>query len=216
MKRNRRRENLSDNSEDEGRRSARNRRNRSRSKSPRDTKRSRSKNRRNRKKESDQGVFGPLLREMIMNDLKGHKDLHGLFAKIDSNKNGYLSRAEFKRAFAEMGLNAPRTELQKLIKHLDKNGDGEIDYKEFINAVGTLRKSGDAYGDALESSNLGVAGILASKLRELIDQSSHDAKSLKNCLMSSMKTKMVPYQQENSKRLSKNLGSQLIVLKSGN
>ena len=44
---------------------------------------------------------------------------------------------------------------------------------------GTLRKSGDAYGDALELSNLGVTGILASKLRELVDQSSHSAKSLK-------------------------------------
>ena len=44
---------------------------------------------------------------MIINELKGDKDLHGLFGKIDTNKNGYLSRAEFKRAFAEMGLNAP-------------------------------------------------------------------------------------------------------------
>ena len=159
------------------------RRSRRRDRSPRSKSRSRSKDRRKRKGKDDEGVFGPVLREMVMKELKDHKDLHGLFKKIDKNKNGYLSRAEFKRAFAEMGLNAPRHELQKLISHLDKNGDGEIDYKEFINAVKKLHKRGNAYDDALDTANLGVVGILASKLREIIDESAHDAKSLKRLFL---------------------------------
>ena len=59
------------------------RRSRRRDRSPRSKSRSRSKDRRKRKGKDDEGVFGPVLREMVMNELKDHKDLHGLFKKID-------------------------------------------------------------------------------------------------------------------------------------
>ena len=46
-----------------------------------------------------------------------------------------------------------------------------------------MHKSGNAYDDALDTANLGVVGILASKLREIIDESAHDAKSLKRLFL---------------------------------
>ena len=120
-------------------------------------------------------VFGKVLSKLIKDALHSSFDeieVKRIFRKFDKDKSGFISRSEFKRAFNEMGIDAPRSEIQKMIERLDKSGDGEVEYKEFINAV---KVSLSDLGEGGSS----VAGILGSKLRSVLKEASLTAESLK-------------------------------------
>merc|ERR1719238_1368186 len=54
---------------------------------------------------------------------------------IDADENGIITMDEFKKAWKELGLNAhDSAELLPMFRDVDMNGDGVIDYTEFIAA----------------------------------------------------------------------------------
>ena len=57
------------------------------------------------------------------------------FAACDADKNGYITRDEFKSLLREYGFYATDTELSWLIDRYDKNFDGKISYSEFIDEI---------------------------------------------------------------------------------
>jgi len=82
--------------------------------------------------------------EKIVLDLKLHiaksggaslKNLQKIFEKADSNGNHLLSLKEFEKALAAFGFFPKIVDLQALLKYYDKNGDGNIDFEEFVAAV---------------------------------------------------------------------------------
>jgi len=82
--------------------------------------------------------------ERIILDLKLHiaksnqaslKNLQRIFEKADANGNHRLSLKEFEKALANFGFFPKVVDLQALLKHYDTNGDGQIDFDEFIVAV---------------------------------------------------------------------------------
>lgn len=55
------------------------------------------------------------------------------FRKFDKNNNGRLSREELIEGFREVrGIDFSEKEIDDLIKRVDVDGSGDIDYNEFI------------------------------------------------------------------------------------
>ena len=60
------------------------------------------------------------------------KRLYEAFLALDTDGSGKIGRNEIKRI-----LNSENDDkIDELIKKIDKNGDGEIDYNEFLDMMG--------------------------------------------------------------------------------
>lgn len=53
------------------------------------------------------------------------------FTAVDSDRNGFINRDEFKRILREYGFFPTETELQWLVDRYDRDRDGRISYSEF-------------------------------------------------------------------------------------
>ena len=75
-------------------------------------------------------------RDKIIKALTNRSTIRKQFIKYDKDKNGVITRDEFKKCLE----NTTKTKLTKeqidrVMKNADKNGDGRIDYDEFIAAM---------------------------------------------------------------------------------
>jgi calcium-dependent protein kinase len=66
-------------------------------------------------------------------------DLGQLFMLLDENCDGKLSRDELLKGFVEHGLGDP-TQIDEIISECDINGDGYLEYTEFIAATMNKKK----------------------------------------------------------------------------
>jgi calcium-dependent protein kinase len=73
---------------------------------------------------------------VIATQLKDNQieDLKQFFLGMDADASGTLTPDEIKKGFENAGLKAPK-ELEELLKNIDNDGSGEIDYMEFIAAT---------------------------------------------------------------------------------
>lgn len=89
-------------------------------------------------------------RELALRMLEKTRDLRSAFRKYDLNGNGRLEYKEFRQVLRAYRF--PELEIRKVIRHLDKNVSGYIDYKAFI-AGFAVSKESDRGGAAAQSSN---------------------------------------------------------------
>lgn len=61
--------------------------------------------------------------------------LANIFQQYDRNGNRRLDIKEFEGCLAAFGFFPKKVDLQALLKFYDKNGDGCIDFEEFISAI---------------------------------------------------------------------------------
>jgi Ca2+-binding EF-hand superfamily protein len=66
--------------------------------------------------------------------LQTEQYLEYVFKELDEDKSGKISKEEIKRIFEEANLSVS-CNVDKIIQECDKNSDGEIDYKEFLEAM---------------------------------------------------------------------------------
>ena len=59
-------------------------------------------------------------------------DLQATFAAMDIDGDGSLTHREFREGLRGLGINLPISQVEDLIATFDKDGDGEIDYSEFV------------------------------------------------------------------------------------
>ena len=61
--------------------------------------------------------------------------LEYVFKELDQDKSGRISKEEIKKIFNEHQIQTDKN-VEQIILECDKNNDGEIDYKEFLEAMG--------------------------------------------------------------------------------
>ena len=115
------------------------------------------------------------------------KNLAENFKKIDKIGDGKLSKEELLEAYQEnMGFETALEEVEKIMKEVDVNGSGFIDYSEFIMASAEKEK-------LLSKANLdnaftlfdadGSGKISAAELREILGSGSHMPETVWNELI---------------------------------
>jgi Ca2+-binding EF-hand superfamily protein len=62
-------------------------------------------------------------------------DLFKLFKTYDKNMNGYLELDEYMLCLKDQGLDLSKQEIVALSMVADTNGDGKIDYEEFMKHI---------------------------------------------------------------------------------
>ncbi|KAJ0040234.1 hypothetical protein Pint_28069 [Pistacia integerrima] len=60
------------------------------------------------------------------------QEMRSVFDKFDTNKDGKISRQEYKAALNLLGKGVAETEAAKSFQFVDTDGDGFIDFKEFM------------------------------------------------------------------------------------
>ena len=54
------------------------------------------------------------------------------FNEMDLDGNGYITKKEFKSVMRKQSAKYTETQMNAMIKEADTNGDGKIDYDEFV------------------------------------------------------------------------------------
>ena len=65
----------------------------------------------------------------------GIRSLRRIFNQMDFNGNKKLDCQEFEQALASFGIFPKKVELQALMKYYDTDGDGNINYNEFLSGL---------------------------------------------------------------------------------
>ena len=81
---------------------------------------------------SDASRSGDLsLKEFVEHLQKHEKQLHFVFSKLDTNKDGRVTSEEIKVAFKNLGIIICSEEAEKLVSRLDDDNSLDISYEEW-------------------------------------------------------------------------------------
>jgi len=79
----------------------------------------------------------PILR-ILREFAQKHSELRHTFRRFDEDKSGSISVSEFQRALSMIHVEIHPTELSELIKTFDSNGDGVVNYEEFVTQIESI------------------------------------------------------------------------------
>ena len=99
-----------------------------------------------------------------MNDNLSEEDfgrILTIFQSIDKNSDGEITVAELRQALISAGQDYTLKDVQKIVKKVDRNGDGRVAWEEFlalmskkkesVKKVGDKGVSGEEYSRAIEA-----------------------------------------------------------------
>jgi Ca2+-binding EF-hand superfamily protein len=72
------------------------------------------------------------LQDAIRKAMMTETAMRHLFVQFDKIGAGKISKSDFCRGFDKLAIDATEEEVDSLVRRLDKNGDGYIDYLEFV------------------------------------------------------------------------------------
>jgi calmodulin len=67
-----------------------------------------------------------------LQDVDREDELSQAFKVFDKDGNGYITSEELALVMANLGEKLSKAELTEMMKEADTNGDGKIDYAEFV------------------------------------------------------------------------------------
>jgi len=67
-----------------------------------------------------------------MKDIDSEEEITEAFRVFDKDGNGYISAAELRHVMTSLGEKLTDDEVDEMIREADLNGDGQIDYEEFV------------------------------------------------------------------------------------
>ena len=77
---------------------------------------------------------------LIMSPEDETTNAHTIFKGFDKDKNGSISKEELFQACRELEITTSLDKMEKIFNHIDKNGNGELDFSEFFNFYQILKK----------------------------------------------------------------------------
>jgi len=76
--------------------------------------------------------------KMMTTETKGvdlEQEMRSAFKVFDVDGSGTISPDEIFKLMASLGENLSEEEIKSMVKEVDSNGDGSIDYEEFVNFI---------------------------------------------------------------------------------
>ncbi|KAG6916990.1 hypothetical protein DXG01_004334 [Tephrocybe rancida] len=73
-----------------------------------------------------------------MRDTDSEEEIKEAFKVFDKDGNGYISSAELRHVMTNLGEKLSDTEVDEMIREADVDGDGQINYDEFVKPVGKM------------------------------------------------------------------------------
>ena len=67
-----------------------------------------------------------------MKDTDSEQELQEAFKVFDKDGNGYISAAELRHVMTNLGEKLSTDEVDEMIREADVDGDGQVNYKEFV------------------------------------------------------------------------------------
>jgi Ca2+-binding EF-hand superfamily protein len=72
----------------------------------------------------------------------GIRGMTRIFKAMDNNKNGLLDVDDFRWGLMDYGISLSKEEAVQVLKHFDRDGNGQVDFNEFIRTIrGDLKAS---------------------------------------------------------------------------
>nr|CDS30599.1 calmodulin [Hymenolepis microstoma] len=75
------------------------------------------------------------LMEKKLQDCEPERELKEAFQVFDMDGDGYISHVELRRAMETFGERVSGHQSREMIKHADIDGDGQVDYEEFVKTM---------------------------------------------------------------------------------
>jgi calcium-dependent protein kinase len=75
---------------------------------------------------------------LSQHQLQKEENLRAAFKHFDSNGDGIISQEELKAALSDGAIGVSHEEVMQVLAEVDKDGNGEIDYNEFVTMITTL------------------------------------------------------------------------------
>ncbi|XP_010935758.1 calmodulin [Elaeis guineensis] len=78
--------------------------------------------------------FGEFLSLMArkMKETDAEEEIKEAFKVFDKDQNGYISASELKNVMISLGEKLTDEEVDQMIKEADLDGDGQVNYEEFV------------------------------------------------------------------------------------
>lgn len=76
--------------------------------------------------------FAPLMKKFMKPQEKAEDDLRDAFNVFDKDGNGYISAAELRHIMTNLGEKLTDEEVDDMMKEADVDGDGQVNYDEFV------------------------------------------------------------------------------------
>ena len=70
-----------------------------------------------------------------MKDTDSEEELKEAFRVFDKDQNGFISAAELRHVMTNLGEKLTDEEVKEMIQEADVDGDGQIDYDEFVKVM---------------------------------------------------------------------------------
>ncbi|OVA13788.1 EF-hand domain [Macleaya cordata] len=103
-----------------------------------------------------------------MKDTDSEEELKEAFRVFDKDQNGFISAAELRHVMTNLGEKLTDEEVDEMIREADVDGDGQINYEEFVKVMMAKRRQRriEERSSSSTSSKKGVDSAYSGSRRE--------------------------------------------------
>ncbi|MED6145816.1 translation elongation factor EF1B gamma [Stylosanthes scabra] len=83
--------------------------------------------------------FLNLMAKKIKDTDDAEEELKEAFKVFDKDQNGFISASELRHVMINLGEKLTDEEVEQMIKEADLDGDGQVNYDEFVNMMMAVR-----------------------------------------------------------------------------